>query len=202
MGFSPVNMNDSLTLISDSLVGIGLVPQSLPRSINQIAYANAIIAKFSKLSGLVDSLDVEQRSSIAFGLKDIFVAQNVEIVDNFNGYDLDLPPDDIGSSRAHGQLDVMMQRKPSNARTEFSRQSVMEVLHDRSVRRCVILGDPGSGKSSALRTFALQWAKRSDSARDEFDFPILIELKERVSSCQRSCFQLNVCRFCCKWWQW
>lgn len=54
----------------------------------------------------------------------------------------------------------------------------MEVLHDRSVCRCVILGDPRSGKSIALRNFALQWAKRSDSVRDECDFPILVELKE------------------------
>ncbi len=56
---------------------------------------------------------------------------------------------------------------------EKSAEPVLTVLRDEKCQRAVLLGDPGSGKSSLLQYLALDWVE--DNTKP---FPLLIELRE------------------------
>jgi HEAT repeat protein len=85
----------------------------------------------------------------------IFIEQNVRE---------DLPPD----------------RSPNPNSDELTRQyleksaePVLKAIGDKKCQRAVLVGDPGSGKSSLLQYLALDWAEGKTDR-----FPLLIELRE------------------------
>jgi DNA-binding CsgD family transcriptional regulator/uncharacterized membrane protein YheB (UPF0754 family) len=78
-------------------------------------------------------------------------------------------------------------------------QNVLEVLRDPEQRLCVILGDPGAGKSSLAMVEMLEWAI-SHSALDRA-LPVFIELRHYHRNCEGKDFlqyleQSNDLLFC------
>jgi HEAT repeat protein len=65
---------------------------------------------------------------------------------------------------------------------EKSAEPVLTVLRDENCQRAVLLGDPGSGKSSLLQYLALDWAEGKTER-----FPLLIELREYAHARSDAC---------------
>ena len=161
-------------------------PHAAPAApvIDEQAYAEAVKRACTRLGGMMDALQRgPQHSSV--GLQDVFVAQRVKLLDVFSfTSDIELPAERVKRLRMSGQLeplepDPLQRRQRQNQFSSTRRsRSVMEVLGDASLRWLVILGSPGSGKSSALRAHLLAWAAASPARRGWLDFPVLVELKK------------------------
>ena len=153
-------------------------------AINEQAYAEACKRACKMVGGVMGTLQRDSRSA-AVGLQDVFVAQSVKLPDVSSlASQLELSAHHVEQLRMSGQLELLapevQQRMRSYIVSGFGRRvhSVMEVLGDASLRWTVILGSPGSGKSSALRAHLLAWAAALPAERERLDFPVLVELKK------------------------
>jgi predicted NACHT family NTPase len=114
--------------------------------------------------------------------------------------DLELPPEVLESFRKTGQLDAeaikeILERYKQSYAQETTR-SVLELIDDRQTYPyLVILGDPGSGKSSLVQYIALQWAATAIKGESSLPFPLLIELRRYVQSRNKQKCQ-NFVEFC------
>lgn len=151
------------------------------------SYRTALLKQFSKLS--FDSLDKAGAISDSVALWNVFVLQSVretqrhaprllEISKEHHQRLLDSADDHDDADNEH-QLDKL--------RREYLRQPrrpVLEVIDDgaqrhgsQSSHRVVVLGEPGSGKSSLIRYLALRWARIPDEQmRNALPIPIVIDL--------------------------
>ena len=157
-----------------------LSPSQAP--IDEAQYAAAICIAYSRLLGFADVVTSEQGSPLrALGLQDVWVEQDVISSQGFGADELELLGSHVDFLRASGQLDEdgeVAERVTAYGRLRTRRCSpVLSILCDARLRRVVMLGHPGMGKSSALRECALQWASASAEERAELAFPILVELK-------------------------
>jgi predicted NACHT family NTPase len=124
--------------------------------------------------------------------------------------DLELPPEVLESFRKTGQLDaeaikeILERYKRSYARE--TARSVLELIEDgqtyleliedeQTYPYLVILGDPGSGKSSLVQYIALQWAATAIENESSLPLPLLIELRRYVQSRDKQKCQ-NFVEFC------
>ena len=153
-------------------------------AINEQAYAEACKRTCVGLGGVMGTLERGSRSA-SVGLQDVFVAQDVQLLDSFSLADhFELPAQLVDQLRMSGQLELLepevQQRMQAHMDYSFSNlsRSVMDVLSDASLRWVVILGSPGSGKSTALRAHLLAWAAASPAERERLDFPVLVELRK------------------------
>ena len=153
-------------------------------AIDEQAYAEAVKRACTRLGGVMDALQRGPQSA-SVGLQDVFVAQDVKLLDVSSlARDIELPAEQVEQLRMSGQLELMAPEVPqcmqlhSQASSTRRSSSVMDVLSDFSLRWTVILGSPGSGKSSALRAHLLVWAAASPAQRERLDFPVLVELKK------------------------
>ena len=162
-------------------------PHAAPAApvIDEQVYAEAVKRACMRLGGVMDALQRGGRSA-SVGLQDVFVAQRVKLLDVSSfASDFELPAEHVEELRMSGQLELLapdaQRRMETQSQSSYSRRSrsVMDVLGDASLRWLVILGDPGSGKSSALRAHLLRWAAASPAERERhWDFPVLVELKK------------------------
>ncbi|MBL8149111.1 MAG: HEAT repeat domain-containing protein [Blastocatellia bacterium] len=147
------------------------------------SYRKALLQRYRSLD--FDSFDTKgayYRNSVA--LWDVFVAQTVRDCQQYYPQILELPKEHLKRMGEEGELDEAFLRKyqdEEERRLSYanqSPQSVLEVIGER-LDRAVILGDPGSGKSSLLKYIALNWAKTEDiNLLYSQRVPLLIELRE------------------------
>ena len=159
-------------------------PHAAPAApvIDQQAYAEAVKRACMRLGGVMDALERGVVGSSAVGLQDVFVAQRVGLLEGCSFVsELMRAAAQTEQPRTTGQLELRSpaaRQRGQYAAAEQPASTVMTFLGHAKLRWTVILGDPGSGKSSALRAHLLAWAAASPAERERLDFPILVELKK------------------------
>lgn len=152
--------------------------QGLPPDFDQENYREALLEKFQNVG--FDCLDSTGVYYNEIRLWQVFVAQSCRECFDFKPQLLEIPKEHQKRLLASGEL-------ATNQLAELERQryfqqplrSVLEVCADKYLPYLVILGDPGSGKSSLLRYLALQWANLpTANERLQQPLPLLIELRE------------------------
>lgn len=98
---------------------------------------------------------------------------------------LEIPKEHLRRLQARGEIDKKSEateeilERRRRAYFDQTPRPVLHLLNDEQVNRLVILGDPGSGKSSLLQYMALQWARGADGAqRYTQRLPLVIELRD------------------------
>gem|GEM_PF-190667 len=146
-------------------------------------YREALLERYGNLD--FQTLDT---TGAFYGVKlwAVFIPQTVRDCQDYVPQHFELPKAHVRNLLDRGEFDdsdleiaeeIINERQ--RAYIDQSPQPVLEVLADTKIGRIVILGDPGSGKSSLLRYLALQWA-RAEDANDRYflPLPVLIELRE------------------------
>ncbi|MCW5201606.1 NACHT domain-containing protein [Desulfobulbus sp. US4] len=158
--------------------------RDLPPEFDLDKYADALVERFASLS--LDSLDTEGAAYNAVRLWNVFVPQSIRKCQNYRPQLLELPKEEQQRLIAQGEVDAreleLLERERHDLRRAYFDQTprpVLEVCADLQLPRLVILGDPGSGKSSLLRFLALEWARDEDANRRyTAPLPLLIELRD------------------------
>ncbi|MCI5197735.1 MAG: NACHT domain-containing protein, partial [Candidatus Electrothrix sp. AW5] len=156
----------------------------LPPEFDLDKYAEALVERFASLS--LDSLDTDGVAYNAVRLWNVFVSQSIRECQNYRPQLLELPKEEQQRLIAQGEVDAreleQLERERRDLRRAYFDQTprpVLEVCADQQLPRLVILGDPGSGKSSLLRYLALEWARDADANRRyTAPLPLLIELRD------------------------
>ena len=158
--------------------------QGLPPDFDLDTYREAVYERFGHLS--LDSMDTSG-AYYAVQLWSVFVPQSVRECHSFRPQMLELPKEHLQRLLEQGEIDEeelqaleKQQDKQRSSYLEQPLQPVMELLKpDKLDSNMVILGDPGSGKSSLLRFLALEWA-RNENAHQRYTqaLPLLIELRD------------------------
>ncbi|MCY2994880.1 MAG: SIR2 family protein [Planctomycetota bacterium] len=114
-------------------------------------------------------------------LTKIFVEPTVRSCQQFNPRVYELPIEHRHRLEEQGGLEWdLNEEELKRQRESFLQQSptpVVEAISDPDHRLCVVLGDPGSGKSVLLDYLAMQWAELPPVERPTRPIPLLIELK-------------------------
>ncbi len=131
-------------------------------------YAEALLEKFGRPGSLaLASIDLDGASYDAVRLWQVFVPQSAHECRDYRPQQLERPK---GEEEREERLRPYFDQPP---------RPVLEACADQQLQRLVILGDPGSGKSSLLRFLALEWARESDPNRRALaPVPLLIELRD------------------------
>jgi predicted NACHT family NTPase len=163
-----------------------------------IGYRKAIQQTYGYLK-----LDTLHTSGYSYRLQllNIFVAQDVREVKEALPQLLELPKEHLERLIKTGQLeadainpDIIESCKQSYA--QETTRSVSELIEDgQTYPYLVILGDPGSGKSSLVQYIALQWAATAIEESSSLPLPLLIELRRYVQSRDKQKCQ-NFVEFC------
>ncbi|MEM7538687.1 MAG: NACHT domain-containing protein [Chloroflexota bacterium] len=154
------------------------------------AYREALRERYANLS--LDRVDLDGSSYNRVRLWQVFVPQTVRESHNFVPQSLlDIPKEYWRHLHDKGEVDATMlaemeemisERGKAESRRAYAAQSprlVMDVCADKTLKRIVILGDPGAGKSSLLHALAVQWADIPNATERETTLlPLLIELRE------------------------
>ncbi len=156
----------------------------LPPDVNLDAYREALTERFRNLS--FESLDTSGANYSGVRLWSVFVPQSVRECHEYQPQLLELPKEHLQRLLEKGELDAEelaeAEKHQEARRREYLSQPlrpVLEVADDPAIQRTVILGDPGSGKSSLLRFLALRWANIEDpNLRYTQPLPLLIELRD------------------------
>ncbi|XOF34932.1 MAG: hypothetical protein ACL93V_06480 [Candidatus Electrothrix sp. YB6] len=158
--------------------------RGLPPEFDLDKYAEALVERFASLS--LDSLDTDGAAYNAVRLWNVFVPQSIRECQNYRPQLLELPKEEQQRLIEQGEVDAreleQLERERHDLRRAYFDQTprpVLDVCADSQLPRLVILGDPGSGKSSLLRYLALEWARDADANRRyTAPLPLLIELRD------------------------
>jgi predicted NACHT family NTPase len=97
--------------------------------------------------------------------------------------------DTLDTSGCNYSLQLWRMFVAQNVRDESNSQhtcSVLDILNDeKTYKYTVILGNPGSGKSSLAQYKAITWARTQPSALPLLELPLLIELRNYIENRQK-----------------
>ncbi len=156
----------------------------LPPDFDLETYREALVERFGNLS--FEMLDTSGAYYSGVRLWSVFVPQSARECHDYQPQLLEIPKEHLRRLQEKGELAaeglVEAERFADRRRTEYMRQPlrpVLEVTGDPAMGQLVLLGDPGSGKSSLLRYLALQWARlEAPAARYTQPLPLVIELRD------------------------
>ena len=155
----------------------------LPPEFNLETYREALVERY----GTVDLASLDTTGAYyEVRLWSVFVAQSVRECHEYDPQLLEVPKEHLLRLVQSGELDAVQLEESETLHNErrqaYINQTpnpVLAVTDDVAIPRQMILGDPGSGKSSLLRYLALQWARINDAnQRYTQPLPLLIELRE------------------------
>lgn len=157
-------------LNSDLLEAIARNTAQLSPGFNLDAYRESLQSSYGSLK--LYTLDSTDRVD-AIKLWSMFIEQTVR--EALPPMRYDLPLDLKRQLQAEGQLEADLSPEAlEHYRHEYFQRPARKVLEAvADSHRAVILGDPGSGKSSLLQYLALEWVEGKTK-----NFPLLIELRE------------------------
>jgi hypothetical protein len=153
-------------------------------------YAEGLREQYGNLK--LESLDTTGVYYNELKLWKVFVLQNVRECQEFLPQVYEIPKDHLRRLRERGELSEaeLAEAELEKHRRVYVEQpirSVLEVVGDPTISvgangrsplpHVVIVGDPGSGKSSLLQYIALIWAERPLSELPLYPIPLLIELR-------------------------
>jgi GTPase SAR1 family protein len=162
---------------------------TLPVEFDAERYRTAVLKRFEKLN--FEMLDTTGAFYNAVRLWSVFVPQSVRECHQYNPRLLEIPKEhqrrllDIGELSAKELEEA--EQQADRLRQEYFLQPlrpVLDVVNEAlqaspagAGRKLVMLGDPGSGKSSLIRYLALQWASiAKPTIRDSQPIPLVVEL--------------------------
>lgn len=172
---------NSLSPLNEDAFPVGdYCPKSLVIPFRNItSYAKAVLDTYSRLK--LESLDPTGSYYSELKLWSVFIPQKVREVNEYLPRVFDLPKDHLKRLRKRGQIDEddLEEKEINELRRRYLNQTpkdILELLDDPAYPYLIILGDPGSGKSSLLQSLILQWAKQNPVQLSESITPVLIEL--------------------------
>ena len=144
-------------------------------------YQRAMLQSYGHLK--LESLDATTYDFQRIRLDGVFVPQHVREFTEFIQKVFELPKEFQQRVKLLRQIagETVEDREASRFRKAYFKQSprsVIELLQDRGNRLLVILGDPGSGKSSLLQFIIIEWAGYTGHDLETLEVPLLIELRE------------------------
>ena len=167
----------------------GAAAVALPSEFDAERYRAAVLKRFDKLN--FDMLDTTGAFYNSVRLWSVFVPQSVRESHQYNPRLLEIPKEHQRRLLDAGEITTKeleeAERQADRLRQEYFQQPlrpVLEVVAEAirtssagTGRKVVILGDPGSGKSSLIRYLALRWAGIAEpTVRDTQPIPLVIEL--------------------------
>jgi len=152
-------------------------------------YQSALLKRFEKLN--FEMLDTTGAFYSGVRLWSVFIPQSVRECHQYNPRLLEIPKEHQRRLLQAGEISAKeleeAEQHADHLRKEYFNQPlrpVLEIVDEilrpspaAAGRNLVILGDPGSGKSSLVRYLTLRWAGIADQAlRDTQPIPLVIEL--------------------------
>ncbi len=167
----------------------GAVAPALPAEFDAERYRAAVLKRFDKLS--FEMLDTTGAFYSGVRLWSVFIPQSVRECHQYNPRLLEIPKEHQRRLLDAGEITAKeleeAEQQADRLRQEYFHQPLRPVLEvvDEALRaspagagrKLVILGDPGSGKSSLIRYLALRWAGIAEpTVRDTQPIPLVVEL--------------------------
>ena len=167
------------------------VAVALPAEFDAERYRAAVLKRFDKLN--FEMLDTTGAFYSGVRLWSVFVPQSVRECHQYNPRLLEIPKEHQQRLLKAGEITAAeleeAERQADRLRQEYFSQPLRPVLDvvdealgatsSRAGQKLVILGDPGSGKSSLIRYLALRWARIAEpTVRDTQPIPLVIDLRE------------------------
>lgn len=165
------------------------IVRMLPAEFDTERYRAAVTQRFDKVN--FEMLDSTGAYYSGVRLWSVFVPQSARECHQYNPRLLEIPKEHQERLLKSGDISEQelanSQQHAEEMRREYFQQPFRPVLEvvdqalrespSRSNHRLVILGDPGSGKSSLIRYLALRWSSIGDRAtRDAQPIPLVIDL--------------------------
>ncbi|HKS21497.1 MAG TPA: HEAT repeat domain-containing protein [Thermoanaerobaculia bacterium] len=162
---------------------------ALPSEFDAERYRAAVLKRFDKLN--FEMLDTTGAFYNAVRLWSVFVPQSVRECHQYNPRLLEIPKEHQRRLLDTGEITAKeleeLEQQADRLRQEYFHQPLRPVLDvvDEALRaspagagrKLVILGDPGSGKSSLIRYLALRWAGIAEhTVRETQPVPLVVEL--------------------------
>jgi hypothetical protein len=169
--------------------GGAAVAVALPAEFDPERYQAAVLKRFDKLN--FEMLDTTGAFYTGVRLWSVFIPQSVRECHQYNPRLLEIPKEDQERLLKAGEITAaelaQAEQQTERLREEYFSQPLRAVLDviaealtaasSRGGQRLVILGDPGSGKSSLIRYLALRWARIGEpTVRDTQRIPLVVEL--------------------------
>ena len=156
----------------------------LPPEFDLEIYREALVERFGNIN--FEMLDTTGAYYSGVRLWSVFVPQSVRECREYYPQLLEIPKEYQKLLLEKGEIDASelaeTEEMQDVLRREYFRQPirpVLEVCDDSSIQNIVILGDPGSGKSSLLRYLSLRWSQiENANMRYTQPLPLLIELRD------------------------
>lgn len=167
----------------------GASTPALPAEFDAERYRAAVLKRFDKLN--FEMLDTTGAFYNAVRLWSVFVPQSVRECHQYNPRLLEIPKEHQRRLLDAGQITAKeleeAEQQADRLRQEYFHQPLRPVLDvvDEALRaspagagrKLVILGDPGSGKSSLIRYLALRWTGIAEpTVRETQPVPLVVEL--------------------------
>ncbi len=177
-------------LAPSAVPGVPGSPIARPRStLNLAGYAKAVRDRYARLK--LESIDVTGAYYRELELWRVFIPQNVRECQEYLPQILELPKEQLRHLQESsqwgrwelkpGEIDALRRRY-----LEQAPRNALELVDDPKLLHLVILGDPGSGKSSLLQALALRWADQPETKWPALDLPLLVELRTFAQARQGS----------------